>query len=242
MGSGSIRETRDRRRAAAARPGARIGAAIARDRGLDPAIAGGMRGGRRWGGARGETAREGARGGRAARRAFARAASGTRRPRRAGGSWTGAHLGRGVLRGLVLRQALILQHVHQGGLAGVVETLETRGGDAREGSARVRGEKFPASQDPAAKRRKMGRRAASRRPRRGGEAHQEEDLGVLLPQAERGENVVEPVHEEGRHLRRRIACAAAPSPGALVELARWRGPASSRLAISRSSRQGQTRE
>ena len=61
VGSGSIRETRDRRRAAAARPGARIGAAIAGDRGLDPAIAGGTRGGRRWrGSAGGDRARGGA--------------------------------------------------------------------------------------------------------------------------------------------------------------------------------------
>ena len=97
----------------------------------------GRAGGGGGGGARGETAREGARGGRAARRAFARAASGTRRARRAGGSWTGAHLGRGVLRGLVLRQALVFQHVHQGGLAGVVETLETRGG-RREGGVSAR--------------------------------------------------------------------------------------------------------
>ena len=33
------------------------------------------------------------------------------------------------------------------------------------------------------------------------QTYQEQDLGVLLPQPERGENVVEPVHEERRHRR-----------------------------------------
>lgn len=50
------------------------------------------------------------------------------------------HLGSGILRRLVLRQALVLEHVHQGGLASVVETLRSRRGGRR---GRVRGRVGP---------------------------------------------------------------------------------------------------
>jgi len=88
-------------------------------------------------------------------------------------------LRRGVLRRLVLHQPLVLEHVEQRGLAGVVEA-------------------------------------------------EEEDLGLLLPEAERGQHPVEPVPQE--HLAplgaRRASRPSTPVPRSrLPGEGGWRGMA-----------------
>ena len=100
----------------------------------------------------------------------------------------------------MLRQTLVLQHVHQRGLARVVQALWCE----EEGKVSP---PFARAPDPirlvGSKERWVLAERRAREARRegapGGRTHQEQDLGVLLPQPEGSENVVELVHEEGRH-------------------------------------------
>ena len=129
------------------------------------------------------------------------------------GRRSAAHLGRRILRWLVLRQSLVLQHVHQRRLPRVVESL--RRTPAQRSVSFTPGRRAGAA---AARRRRAAARSRSRRARNACASHQEQDFGILLPQAQRREHVVHPARaaarrrRERRSPRRRRACRRPAGP------------------------------
>jgi hypothetical protein len=100
----------------------------------------------------------------------------------------------------MLRETLVLEHVHQRRLPGVIQALRrTRAG---AGDGQIEEGSFERGEGGIFFRRR-GRRGgrAGRIDARATGTRQEEDLRVLLPQPEGGEDVVEPVEEPHRDRR-----------------------------------------